>query len=83
MITLGIFLFNHQSEYRIRVFPNDSEKEQYPITYIQWNSDDTDTIKCEYRRLENAVICTKVWFNEKGKWDESTGNAERYFKIVK
>lgn len=37
--------------------------EEYPITYIQWNSTDTDTIKAHYNRGDNHVLLDKVWIN--------------------
>lgn len=67
--------------YAIQVYPNDDVSEEFPVTYIRWNTDDTDTIKCEYQRTENAVVCTKVWFNDEIKWEAyETG---RYFEIIK
>jgi len=69
------------SEYIIRVFPNDEKSNSYPITYIQWNNADTDTIKCEIERTEYEVRCTKVWYNGELKWKGN--DTWRYFEIIK
>ena len=60
------------------------EKEE-PITYIQWNETDIDTVKCQYLYTGNSNICTKVWFNNIVVWDmdDSEANSSRWFQIVK
>ncbi|NOQ27457.1 MAG: hypothetical protein GQ564_19005 [Bacteroidales bacterium] len=60
------------------------EKEE-PITYIQWNETDMDTVRCQYQYTSNSSICTKVWFNEIVVWDrdDSEANSSRWFQIVK
>ena len=77
----GFFIFKHQSEYRIRIFPNTDDKEKNPITYIKFNENPKDTLKCEFVRTNNSLICTKVWFNSELKYDSNV--SERYFEIVK
>ena len=66
--------------YRIGIFPNDSKSENLPVTHIEWNATDTDTIKGEFYYSENAVIIQKVWFNDELRLDFSNG---RTFEIVK
>jgi hypothetical protein len=60
------------------------EKEE-PITYIQWNETDMDTVRCQYQYTSNSIICTKVWFNEIVVWDmdDSETNSSRWFQLVK
>lgn len=73
----GVMIFPVEGEkYRIRVFTDN------PITYIQWNDADTDTLKCEYTKTVNSTICTKVWFNDAPVYDVKDGK-ERYFQVVK
>ncbi len=59
------------------------ETELLPITYIQWNESDTDTIQCQYSKTESLLITTKVWFNGKEVWDIEKDNEEGWFKIMK
>jgi len=73
------------SEYLVRLFPNDSILEEFPITYIQWNSKNTDTIKCKYERSAEVIGCSKVWLNGELLWGEGTGDYSkpRHIDIVK
>ena len=67
--------------YIIQIVTDDDSSEDFPVTYVRWSADDTDTIRCEYQRTENSLVCTKVWFNNVVKWEAyETG---RYFEIVK
>ena len=53
-----------------------------PVTYIQWNETDRDTIQCHIKRNEDGslIFCTKVWYNDILVYDN---NGERYFTIIK
>lgn len=75
----GFFIYQHENEYRIRIFPNTSQSTEYPVTYIKW--DDTDTIKVDIERNRNSEICNKVWFNENLVWEAY--ETERFFEIIK
>ncbi|NPA67323.1 MAG: hypothetical protein GXO50_01810 [Chlorobi bacterium] len=77
----GFFIYQHENEYRLRLFPNISDIENYPVTYIKWNESDTDTIKCLIERKFNSEICRKVWFNDKVVWESY--DTDRYFEIIK
>jgi hypothetical protein len=56
--------------YYMTLWPNTTEKDEFPITYIKWNETDTDTIKCSFSRTENSVICIKVWYNGTLMWND-------------
>lgn len=77
----GFFVYQHENEYRIRVFPNTDKNTSYPITYIQWSEIDTDTLKCEIDRNESSEICKKVWLNNELVWQSY--DTERFFEIIK
>lgn len=77
----GFFIYQHENTHRIRVFPNSDHKESFPITYIQWNETDTDTLKCEIDRVGSSKICRKVWFNGELVWDNK--GDDRFFEITK
>lgn len=77
----GFFVYQHENEYRIRVFPNADKNSSYPITYIKWSEIDTDTLKCEMDRNGNSGICKKVWLNNELVWQAY--DTERFFVIIK
>ncbi len=78
----NFIVYKHANEYRIRIFPNYSETEEKPITYIQWSNSDTDKIEVVYERTLNAVLQRKIWLNGNQIWDW-TENTDPYFIIVK
>jgi len=65
-------LSENVTEKGMRVFLNHDSSEEYPITYIHWNSTETDTLKTKYRRTigidGNAVVLEKVWLNDVLVW---------------
>lgn len=71
-------IYKHEDEYRIGVSFNHTETSEKPITYIQWNNNDTDTIEVAYERTENAILKRKVWLNGKQIWDWTTNENEYY-----
>ncbi len=75
----GFNISNRANEYRIAVFLNDNENQ--PITYIQWNGTDADTLRAEFRRWDNGIEVRKVWFNDVLRWEFSDGDS--YFEIMK
>ncbi len=77
----GFFVYQHESEFRIRIFPNTNKGVSYPITYIKWREMDIDTLKCEIDRNRSSEICKKVWFNDELVWQ--TYDTERFFEIIK
>lgn len=56
------------------IFLNTSLTDEYPITYIHWNSTDVDTIKAQYKRNigidGNNVLLEKAWLFENNAWKE-------------
>ncbi|MEO8774409.1 MAG: hypothetical protein ABI371_08815 [Gelidibacter sp.] len=77
----GFFVYQHENEYRVKIFPNSDIKASEPITYIKWNETDIDTLRCEIERNENSEVCKKVWLNDKLVWQAY--DTERYFEIIK
>ncbi|MEM9829942.1 MAG: hypothetical protein AAF944_04865 [Bacteroidota bacterium] len=67
----------------IRVFPNTAESEEFPVTYIQWDKEgnNIDTLRCEFQRTENSLICTRVWFN--GELKRSPTITKMVFEVIK
>jgi len=76
----GFLIYEQAEQFHLRLFPNDAQKETFPITYIQWTEGNVDTIKCQYRRGNNFVICSKVWVNNELAWE---GNDQRLIQILK
>ena len=64
------------------VFQNPSKTEDRPLTLIQWNETDVDTIQSEYLKGDRYIIQDKIYYNGKLSW--STGDSfEPYFAVVK
>ncbi len=79
----GFSVFKHENEYRMRVFLNSDKNEAYPITYIQWNDKDTDTLKCKISRKAGNTICNQLWFNGKHVWQLYGSKTGRFLEIIK
>jgi hypothetical protein len=80
---LGILSANETGK-GMRVFLNSDSSEEYPITYIHWNSTETDTIKTKYRRTSNSVVLEKLWLNDVLVWQvEVEGQRGSTITIVK
>jgi hypothetical protein len=66
------------------LFPNHSEKEEFPVTLIKWNNEKTDTVKCHFIRNDGNVTCDKVWYNGVQKFpNDAIPGFQRAFKIIK
>lgn len=70
------------SIYRYRTFVNYEGNDEFPITYIDWDEKDRDTIKSEIYRSNNVTRAIKFWYNDKLMWDVENGGAP-HFTIVK
>lgn len=57
------------------------ETEDLPISYIQWDNKDIDTLKCEFLRERYGEVCTKVYYN--GELRYPMPGSDRYFEVVK
>lgn len=82
----NICYISESGEERLRIFPNETESEAYPITYLFWSAADVDTIRCHFiRENDNSyVACDKIWYNEVLVYPDSVNlNSVRGFKIVK
>ena len=68
----------------VAFLPNNTEKEEFPITLIYWPDNVIDTVKCHFIRLNGNVICDKVWYNNVLKYpNEAVSGYQRAFKIIK
>lgn len=60
-------IYNYKDVKAIRVFVNHTDAEELPTTYIKWNDNNTDTIKCHFSRGSgndgSFILCDKVWYN--------------------
>lgn len=68
-------------DYHIRIFPNESKNEDLPVTLIQWDTNDTDTIVCHFKRSKYDIYCDYLWYNE--MYIDAAHSSNRYFSIVK
>jgi len=74
-------IYERDGIYRMRLSPNGNEKDEFPVTYIKWNETDTDTVKCNFSRGDNSLICTKVWYNGVLMWEAYA--TDRCITVVK
>lgn len=78
----NFLIYNHDSEYRIGISLNDTDSDTRPITYVEWNEIETDTLQAAFFKNENTIQVIKTWFNGELKWDGSNGQ-DNFFTIVK
>jgi hypothetical protein len=84
-----INIYEHQNEYRVSLGLNHAETSDTLITYIQWNSIDTDTIKAIFRYGGDAdkklyfMEVEKVWLNDLEIWERSFEEDGGYYKLIK
>ena len=78
----NFMLYKADNENRIRISMNHSETSEKPITYIQWNNSDTDTIEVVYERINKSIFKRKVWLNGQEIWDWTKDDSS-YYKITK
>lgn len=80
----GYYFFKRDNRYVMSIYTNFEVQQDGtdPITYIQWNETDRDTVQCHIKRNEDGsyIFCTKVWYNDVLVYDN---NGERYFTIIK
>lgn len=78
----NFFIKDESNPISMRLFLNNSDTEEFPVTYIKWNGTDTDTIKASYVRSENSVVLDQVWINDvlTPRVDDTYGNP---YTIVK
>lgn len=80
----GFGFGNDSTKYIFSFLPNSVEQSNNtdPITYIQWNENDRDTVQCHIERSPSgsSIVCTKVWYNGELVWN-NIGNRE--FNYVK
>ena len=76
-------IYKHENEYRIGISPNYSKTEEKPVTYIQWNENDTDTIEVVYERTQNATVQNKIWLNGEQIWELGDNTIDPFFILVK
>ncbi len=57
----------------------------YAEYLFKWDSENSDTVKCEYKVDNSITRISKVWHNQTVVWDETTykGTDGRYFKIIR
>ena len=78
----NFIIYEKDGEYRIGVTQNYSETESLPITYIEWNPNETDTLQAEVYRNGGLIRSIKTWFNGELMWDAES-ETEPFFTIIK
>lgn len=76
-------IFKHENEYRIAVFLNSTETSEKPITYVQWNDSDIDTIEVTIKRTQSSMLQNEIWLNGIHVWERGDDTIEPYFVLRK
>ncbi|NLP59421.1 hypothetical protein [Lutibacter sp. B1] len=79
----GFRIYKHENEYRIGVTLNSNELTEKPITYIQWNDNDIDTIEVVFNRTQNSVLQNMIWLNGTQVWERGNNTIDPYFVLIK
>ena len=62
------YFFERDDRYVIGISPNYEIQQDNtdPITHVQWNETDRDTIRCHIKRNKDGslIVCTKIWYND-------------------
>ncbi len=78
------YIYEQDNRYIMRIFPSlvKQDDESDPVTYIQWDESDRDTLQCKISRTDDGtpVSCTKIWLNGNLEYDSS---GERNITIIK
>lgn len=59
-----------------------NEFEEFVTTYINWNETDMDTLKCQNKKLDYRLYCTKVWYNNQLIWDYYDSSYEKRYRLI-
>lgn len=69
------------------LFPNDKslDENNRAITYINFGNNEEDKVECEFQTYENNsnIQVIKIWYNNKLKWQYTTGGSSRWIEIIK
>lgn len=78
-------IYKHQDQsYRIIIFLNHTETSDKPVTYVEWNQNDIDTIEATYARYDNGGILSQdIWLNGGHIWERGNNAVKAYFKLIK
>lgn len=79
----NFLVFKHENEYRIGITLNHTETSEKPITYIQWNETDTDTVEVVYNRTSSSIMQNIIWLNGEQVWEIGNNTVDPYFKLIK
>lgn len=77
-------IYKHENEYRIAISLNYTKTSNKATTYIEWNKDDTDTIKASYEKDQSMSIIMQdtIWLNGKQIWKRSD-NVAPHIVLIK
>jgi hypothetical protein len=64
----------------LRLFLN--TQGELPVTLIQFNDTDIDTIECEFIRKNGNINCAKIWYNDVLEWNVKDKNSSENREIT-
>lgn len=77
-----IYKEKENDDYRIRVFLNHTIAEDQPVTYIQWNNEETDTVRAKFYHSSASTTIEKVWLNGEAIFPTAE-NKKLYYQMTK
>lgn len=76
-------IYKHEKEYRIGINLNESQTAVKPVTYVQWNTNDTDTLEVTYTRKNGSILKNTVWLNGVQIWERGDNTVDAYQVLLK
>ena len=71
------------SLYFLNIYLNDEPFVERSVTLIEWNTEGTDTLECEYLRSNGSTLIKKVWLNSELKWPNANNGGRKIVHLIK
>ena len=77
----GYLIFEHENEFRIKIFTDYSTDKD--TTIIEWSENDADTVEVLYKKTANSILKEKVWLNGEQVWELGNNTVDAFFVLTK
>lgn len=67
--------------YAMRISTSKYEGGVAEFWYLEFEDESTDTIRVQYKKSDNSTYLTKIWYNDKLRWD-AENNHRRFFTVT-
>ena len=82
----GFEVYTEDTDWMVVYEPSVNAMSPHSNTLIQWNENDADTIRCEYRMVPGDLTCIRIWVNSELAWDitdKSSKYSARVIEIIR